>query len=55
MKTFRWSVHDEHGHCVQSGDITIENSDKSISVVKQIEEKENIDLSHYHEFRIKQI
>ena len=55
MKTYIWSVHDTDGTMMQHGEIVLETEDSIVDIIENIEIKFSINISHYHEFRLKQV
>ena len=53
MKTYIWSVHDIDGTMMQHGEITLASEDDLVDIITEIENDFSINISHYHEFRVK--
>jgi len=67
MKTYAWSVHDQTGQMIRSANTIVETNHMEeepegipetleiTNVIENIQKKENLDISHYHEFRLKEV
>jgi hypothetical protein len=54
MKIYIWSVHDKEGTMMHHGEITFQTDQKITDVIQEIQIAFSIDISHYHEFRLKE-
>jgi len=55
MKTYRWSVHDKEGSCMNSGEVVIKQQLEVVDIISRIEVEFNVNINAFAEFRLKQV